>query len=793
MVGRLPMSALNRKLLRDLWYMRSQAFAIAMVMAAGVAMYVAYLSNFDSLQRTLTAYYANQRFADVFASLKRAPERLTDRIRTIDGVDVVDTRVVVGVTLDVPGMDAAAAGLLVSVPVDTRPALNDVLLRSGRWPEPGRSEEVIASEAFCAAHGFEPGAELTAIINGRRRPLRIVGIALSPEFIYSIPPGEMIPDDRRFGVFWMGRRALAAAYDMEGGFNQVSLALAPGASEREVIDRVDQLLTPYGGLGAIPRAQQFSAWTIANELTQLQTFGFFVPAIFLSVAAFILNVALARALALQRQQVAALKALGYANRQLAWHYLKWAMAIALAGGIVGVAAGAWLGSAMIELYNRYFQFPALSYQLSLPVVGGALLISLLAAILGARSAVTRAVRIPPAEAMRPEAPARFRPSVLERMGLHRRLRPTARMVLRTLERQPVRTAASVVGIAFAGGVLFIGFVFIDAMTALIDTEFQERMRQDVTVTFVEPRSASALYNLEHLPGVMRVEAARSVPVRLRAGHRDRTLSITGLPTTVTLNRVVDQTGRPHPMPPDGLLLSSILADVLDVSAGDPITVEVLEGARPVVVERVAALLDDNLGLQAYMDIDRLHRLMREGGTVSAAFLQVDQAQLTELHARLKLVPAVAGVALTEAMRQSFRDVMAENLNLQIFINVVFAAIIACGVVYNAARISLSERSRELASLRVLGFTRQEISLILLGELAVVTAVSLPAGSLIGYGLSRLILESFTSEVYRIPLVVQTSTIAWGWIVIATAAALSALIVRRRLDQLDLVAVLKTRE
>ena len=793
MVARLPMSALNRKLLRDLWYMRSQAAAIAMVMAAGVAMYVAYLSNFDSLQRTLTTYYADQRFADVFVSLKRAPERLTDRIRAIEGVEVADSRVVVGVTLDVPGMNEPAAGLLVSVPVDARPALNDVFLQSGRWPEPGRSEEVIASEAFCAAHGFEPGAELTAIINGRRRQLRIVGIALSPEFIYSMPPGEMIPDDRRYGVFWMGRRALAAAYNMEGGFNQLSLALAPGAREREVIDRVDQLLTPYGGLGAIPRAQQLSAWTIANELTQLQTFGFFVPAIFLGVAAFILNVALARALALQRQQVAALKALGYANRQLAWHYLKWAMAIALAGGLVGVGTGAWLGLGMIGLYNQYFQFPALSYQLSLPVVGGALLISLLAAMLGAWSAVARAVRIPPAEAMRPEAPARFRRSVLERIGLSRRLRPTARMVLRTLERQPVRTAASIVGIAFAGAVLFVGFVFIDAMNALIDAEFQERMRQDVTVTFVEPRSAGARFDLEHLPGVMRVETMRSVPVRLRAAHRDRTLAITGLPDTMTLSRVVDQKGRPRPMPPDGLLLSSILAEVLGVSAGDPITVEVLEGARPVVVERVAALLDDNLGLQAYMDIDRLHRLMREGGSMSAAFLQVDPAQLTELHARLKLVPAVAGVALTEAMRRSFQEIMAENINLQIFINVVFAAIIACGVVYNAARISLSERSRELASLRVLGFTRQEISLILLGELAVVTAVSLPVGSLIGYGLSRLILESFTSEVYRIPLVVQTSTIAWGWIVVAGAAALSALVVRRRLDQLDLVAVLKTRE
>lgn len=212
-----------------------------------------------------------------------------------------------------------------------------------------------------------------------------------------------------------------------------------------------------------------------------------------------------------------------------------------------------------------------------------------------------------------------------------------------------------------------------------------------------------------------------------------------------------------------------------------------------VVEPVAALIDDNLGLQAYMNIDRLHRLMREGGSLSGAYLQVDESMLGDLHAQLKLVPAVAGVALTEAMRRSFQEIMAENLNLQVLINVVFAGIIACGVVYNAARISLSERSRELASLRVLGFTRREISLILLGELAVVTAVSLPAGSLIGYGLSRLILESFTSEVYRIPLVVQTSTIAWGWIVIATAAVLSALVVRRRLDQLDLVAVLKTRE
>ena len=793
MVSRLRLSALDRKLLRDVWEMRSQALAIALVMAAGVAMYVAYLSNFDSLRRTVDTYYERQRFADVFISLKRAPERVASDLAAIAGVDVVETRVVVGVTLDVAGLEEPAAGLLVSIPGDGRPQLNDLFLRRGRWPDPVRPDEVLASEAFCTAHGFEPGATVAAIINGRRRVLTITGIALSPEYVYSIPPGEMIPDDRRFGIFWMERRALASAYDMDGGFNQASLNLSPSASVREVITRVDSAMESFGGQGAVARDRQFSSWMLENELNQLQTFGFVVPLIFLAVAAFVLNVAMARALALQRPQIAALKALGYSNVQLGWHYLKWAMLIAAVGAVGGVAVGAWLGSAMIGLYNQYFRFPSLDYQLSGGVVLGAAVISLLAAALGARSAVVRAVRVPPAEAMRPEAPARFRRSLVERLGLSAHLRPSARMILRALERQPIRAAASVAGIAMAGAVLFVGFVFIDAITVLMDTEFSVRMRQDVTVTFVEPRSAGAAYELANLPGVMRVETHRTVSARLRSGHHERNVAVIGLPPEPSLNRVVDQNGRAQPMPVSGLLISQVLAQALHVRPGDPILVEVLEGRRPTRTLVVASVVRDNMGLQAYMPIDEMHRMMGEGGTISGAYLQVDEAAVPALHARLKQIPAVAGVGLTEAMRRSFRETMAENMALQIGINVIFAGIIAFGVVYNAARISLSERSRELASLRVLGFTRREISMILLGELTLLTVVSLPLGALIGYGLSRVILESFTSEVFRIPLVVQVNTVAWAWLVVLAAAAMSGLIVRRRLDQLDLVAVLKTRE
>ena len=793
MVGRLPIAALDKKLLRDLWEMRSQAVAIGSVMAAGVVMFVTYLSNFDSLQRTVDTYYERQRFADVFAMLKRAPSSLEADLRAIPGVSIVDTRVVADVTLDVPGLLEPATGRLISVPSRGRPALNDVFLRAGRWPEAGRPDEVLASEVFTEANQMSPGDPITAIINGRRRRLTIVGVALSPEYVFSIRPGEMIPDNRRFALLWMERRALAAAFDMEGGFNDVSLRVMPGFPVEEVIADLDRLVEPFGGLGAVPRRLQQSAWTLDNELVQLSTFGFIIPAIFLAVAAFVLNVALARALALQRPQLAALKALGYSNRELGWHYFKWALIIASLGALAGVAVGAWLGAQMIQLYNQYFRFPSLDYRLSAAVALGAMALAFVSAAIGAISAVRRAVRLPPAEAMRPESPARYRASIIETPRIQRALGQGARMVLRNLERQPLRALASVVGIAFGGAILLIGFGFIDAMEVLIARQFNDGMRQDVTVTFVEPRSSAALHGMASMPGVISVEPMRVVPARLRVGARSRTLALTGLNPDPDLNRVVDQQGRPRVLPPEGLVLSRMLGVVLGAGPGDMVQVEVLEGRRPVRQVRVAGVIDDIMGLQAYMDIAALGRLMREGRTVSGAYLQVDPAALEPLYARLKLTPVVAGVAIREAALRNFRDVMAQNMNLTIGINVVFAAIIAVGVVYNAARISLSERERELASLRVLGFTRGEISSILLGELAILTLLSLPCGTLIGYGLGLFIMTIFQNEVYRIPFIVTPATMAWGWLTIIAAAALSALAVRRRLDRLDLVAVLKSRE
>jgi putative ABC transport system permease protein len=784
---------LDRKLLRDIWTLKGQALAISLVIAAGVAMFIMYLSTFDSLRLTQDTYYERYRFAHVFAGLTRAPLHVRDRIAEIPGVARVETRVVVDVTLDVEGLTEPASARLIGIDIPRVPSLDDLFLRRGRYPAPGRSDEVAVSEAFAISRSLGPGDSVGAVINGRRRDLQIVGIALSPEYIYSIRPGELVPDDSRFGIFWMDGRSLSAAFDMEGGFNHVAVTLLPGASEPDVIARLDRIIAQYGGLGALPRSLQTSHWYLDNELRQLQSVGLILPIVFLAVAAFLLNVVLTRIVSVQREQIAALKALGYTNGELSWHYGKLSLLIGAAGGALGMVFGAWLGSAMTAMYNNFFRFPTLQYHVPAAVVAGGVLVSFVAAGLGALSAVRRVAALPPAEAMRPEAPARYSRSWLERAGLARFLSGPVRMILRNLGRHPVRVATSVSGIAAAVAMLILGTFFLDSIDVLMEEQFFVIQRQDVTVNFVLPASGRSLYEVSRLPGVLYAEPTRAVPARLRSTHRSRIVSVQGLVANAELNRVVDVHGGPMRLPAAGVVLSLKLAEVLDAGVGDEITMEVLDGRRRSQQVPVSGVVEEYMGTAAYMEIEALRRVAGEGDTLTGAFLKVDPARTDALYRALKDIPAVAGVALKRTSIDSFNKTLADTFYVMIFFNLLFSGVIAGGVVYNAARVSLSERSRELASLRVLGFTRGEISFILLGELAAVTFMAIPVGLLFGYIFAGLLVAAFNTELYRFPLVVSARTFAFAAASVLVAAALSGLAVRRRLDHLDLVEVLKTRE
>lgn len=783
------MNALNLKLIRDLVAMKGQAVAIGLVVASGVALYVMSANTARSLRESQQAYYDQARFADVFASLKRAPKTLAHQVAEIPGVARVQTRVVEAVTLDVPGLAEPATGRLVSVPEHGRPALNDLHLRRGRDLEPNRPGEVLVNEGFAAANGLLPGDTVGAVINGRRQELMIVGIALSPEYIMVVSPGDMFPDDQHYGVFWMGERELASVFDLEGAFNDMSLTLMPGASEAEVIRRLDRLLALYGGAGAYGRKEQVSNTYLSDEITGVETMARISPVLFLGVAAFLLNIVLARVITAQRRQIAVLKAFGYGRWEVGLHYMKLALLIAVGGALAGSAFGLWMGRGMTDLYASFYRFPT-GYYPDFSVMLTGFLLSVAAASLGVLNAVQRAVRLPAAEAMRPEPPAAFRATLLERSGLQRWFSSATRMVMRNLERKPWAAALSICGIALAAAILIVGNFGQDSATYMMEFQFEKSQRGDMTVTLVEASSWRALQDIRHLPGVLHAEPYRVVPVRLRAGHRSRRVGIMGLEGGGDLYRLLNVKEDPVALPPEGLLLSDKLAELLEVGAGDRVTVEVLEGARPVRQVPVAGIVTEFAGVTAYMQLAALNRLAREGTSLSGAFLAVDAAQKEALFATLKSTPRVAGVSVKEAAIASFRKTMQSSmLQMRVFM-IFFSCIIAFGVVYNSARISLAERSRELATLRIIGFTRAEISMILLGEMAVITLLAIPLGLALGYALVLLMAQAMNTELYRIPVVVSRSSYVFSAGVVLVATLGSGLIVRRKLDQLDLVAVLK---
>ena len=787
------MSPLNLKLLRDTGHMKGQMFAVGIVMACGLAMMIMARSLIFSLESTRDAYYERNRFADVFSNLKRAPNALRSRLAEIPGVAAVETRVVGGMTLDLPGLAEPADGTILSLPEDRPQQLNLLYLRRGRLPEVGSHNEVVAGEAFALAHGFEPGNTIEATIYGARQTLKIVGIALSPEYVFEARAGETLPDNRRFGVFWMNERELANAFDLDGAFNNVLLDVAPGGDRVGVIKELDRLLAPYGGLVAYDRRDHPSALRLNDEIGVLRALSVVFPVVFLSIAAFMSSAVLTRLIRLQREQIAQLKALGYSSREIGMHYVKFALVIVTIGTVIGGIAGMWLGSAIVGVYHKFFRFPLLTFHPNYSAIGIALLVSSGAALAGVFGAVGQAMRLPPAEAMRPEPPADFHESFAERIGLAKLVSPAFRMALRNLERKPWQAVFTTLGLALATGIPIVPGAMRDGINHLLGFQWDQAQRQNVTVHFIEPGSASALTDLLHLPGVMIAEPFRSAPARLRFGHRSRRLGVSGLPLNATLNRVLDAKGNPLALPPDGLLISAKLAEILGAKVGDRIFLEIQEGRRPTVEATIEGLITDYTGIIAVMEIDALHRLLREGGSISGAHLAVDAAEWPRFLQEVKEAPRIGSLGIKEASRASFRKTTAESIGMIQTLYFSFATVIAFGVVYNSARIALSERSRDLATLRVIGFTHREVASVLVGELALLTLIAIPLGLAIGSGLAYGIVTAASTETVRLPLVLSGRSYSTAVLIVLLASASSFAVVSRRLHKLDLLGVLKAHE
>ena len=805
------MQVLDKKLLRDLWRLRSIIITIALVLAGGVATFCMSISTYDSLLTTQKIYYREQRFADVFVNLKRAPEKLITRIEQIKGVEKVTGRIVAAVHLDVENYNHPVNGLLVSVQTHHRPLLNDLYLRTGRWIEDNSSNEVMISETFANAHRFKPGDGFHAVINGKREKLTIAGIVLSPEFIYELGPGSVFPDDERFGVIWMSQKQLAVAYDMEGAINDISLSVSKDTNVNNVIDELDQLLIRYGGTGAYKRKDQFSHNFLQQELNGLKTMANVFPVIFLGVAAFLINIVISRLIATEREQIAVLKAFGYRKLSIGWHYAKFALLIVFLGTLIGVLFGIWLGKGLSNLYMINFHFPFLYYELRPQVIVNATLIACVAGLSGAMWSVMQVIKLTPAEGMRPPAPEIYSRSGYNWLGLSNMVSQSNRMVLRHLRRRPLRALMTIFGIAAACGIIMLSNFQRNSIQHMIDVHYAKSYKQDISVSLTDPVSSNAESSIKNLPGVNFIESYRVVPINLHAGHREFRTSLLGVEPTGKLQRILNQELEQISLPDEGVVLTDYLAELLNVSVGDELTFEILErravdkvrdhenllqpylkGYR-FIKTHLAATTKQYLGVSAFMQKQALNKLMNESKSVNAILLEIDQQYVNDIIDELNQMPKVSGIIEKEAAIDKFYQTMDETILVVTVITSILGSIIAFGVVYNSARIALSERGRELASLRILGFTVGEIGYILLGELLLLTIIAIPLGFIFGYGICSFLATQMGSELYRIPLVLFPSSYAFITIVIVTSAIFSGLLVLYRLHGLDLISVLKTRE
>jgi putative ABC transport system permease protein len=787
-------SALLRKLLRELWQMRVQMLSIALVVATGVMSVVTMRGSYVSLLQARTDYYLQMRFADVWAPLVRAPLALAQRLERIPGVAAVDTRITLLATLDLPDLDIPAQGRFVSLPAAAeRPLLNDLLIEDGRYLAPGAPDEVLIGTKFAEARGLGPGDTLHVVINGRAQELQVVGVAASPEFAYAVPPGSLWPEYERFGVFWVSEEFLAPVFDMEGAFNEAVFALDPGANAQAVAQQVDAILEPYGGFGAYPRADQLSHLMLDNELAEIRMHGTVIPAIFLGVAVFLLHQVLERLITTQRGEIAVLKAFGYSDTEVALHYLQFALVPVVLGAGLGGSGGAWLGGGLIGLYRQYFEIPGLAWHFTPSLLALAVGLTLIGAVSGALGAARKAARLPPAEAMRAESPARFRPGPLEAIGIGRLLPAAGRMILRNLERRPLHALMGIVGVALGMAILVIGMFLFDSIEYLLDAQFRRIQREDIALVFKEDVNEAVRFELARLPGVLTVETWRGAPARLRAGHLEKEVVVTALDTDGAMRRIIDVDGKVQPLPASGIVLSTQLAERLGVRAGDALQVEWLDGKRLRTSAQVTDVTADFVGLAAYMNKATLAAATGSHGLISGAYLATAGDSDPELFRALKQVPGISGVNSPLELLGIFDREMARTLTISSSFLLGFAGILAFGVIYNSARIALAERSRELASLRVMGFHREEVAVLLLGEQGLLTVLALPLGCVLGYWISLLITRALESDTFRVPFVADPRTYILAAALILGAALLSTVAVRRRLDRIDIVSVLKTRE
>jgi putative ABC transport system permease protein len=792
----IRLNVLNRKLFRTLYRSRGQAIAVAMVVMCGTASFISVLSALRNLQLTRDTYYSQYRFADFEILLERAPETAVFKVEEIPGVRQARGRIVQDVTIDFPGEDEPRFGRIISMPDHRAAVINDIAMISGRYFEPGGSNEVILSDRFAKENGLEIGDRLNVKLETREYPLRIVGLALSPEYIYVIRNlQELLPNPRKFGIMWVSESFAESALDMTAARNNI-VGSVDNLNDLDIIlDQAQQLLNPYGVFATVRKDQQISNRFVEDEIRGLTITARIVPTTFLGISALIILVLLNRMVRKERTEIGLLKAYGYTDLAVAWYYLKFALTLAIAGCLGGFLVGQFFANQMIKIYVDIYQFPLLKARIYPDILSRSMGIAIAFAALGAFMAARTAARIHPAESMRPESPRAGHKTWIENMRvLWLRLSFSSKMIVRNISRNKFRAGLNVFGVMVSCGLLIMGFFTMDALDFMLDYQFSATQREDVKVSFYRELGKGALYDIQRMDHVTRAEPLLQYPFTVRAGWREKDVPVIGLPRNAQLQVLTDSKHRPVDIGEQGLIVSDRLARELGVAVGDLVELKPLMGRvtkpKNVIVTKIVA---QYLGMSAYMNLDALSRVLDEPFAANAVLVRTDTGKEDALSYLLKDVPAIASVDIKMESYYNLVNTLSKNMAVMNTMLVFFSGVIAFSIIYNVTTVALAERQRELASLRVLGFTRAEVGSILYNENFILGFIGIVLGIPFGIALSLILVQFYDNDLYRLPFHIDRRTYLVAVGATIFFVALANLAVRRKIATLDLVEVLKARE
>ncbi|MEX0866942.1 MAG: FtsX-like permease family protein [Pirellulales bacterium] len=792
------MSILHRKLLRDLRSSKGLLIAIASIITIGVMLFVYMRTTYYNLLLAKSEYDYEGRLADFWIDLKKAPLSAIEPIREMPGVARLESRIQFFATVDLARSEQPLNGLVISLPDDRQQRLNDVRLTRGSYFSDQRAEEVIVNDLFAAEHGIYPGQTIHLILNNRRQELFVVGTAMSVEFVYLLGPGSLVPDPAHFGVFYIKRSFAEEVFDFDGATNQLVGRFSPevAGDGGGLLDAIERRLEPYGVFSKTPQRLQASNRFVSDEIEGLGTFARIMPAIFLTVAALVLNVLMSRLVDQQRTIIGTLKALGYRNAQLFLHYTLFGLVVGLIGGLLGLGLGYLMAAWVTDIYGQFYSFPNLANRFYPSVHLQGLAICLATALIGSLRGAKEAIQLSPAEAMRPKPPARGGAIWLEKLSLlWRRLSFGWRMVLRLLFRHKLRTTAGLFAAASGAALLMCGFMMSAAMRYLVDFQYREVLRSDIDLTFSDEQGLDALLEARRLPGVDHAEPQFTLAGTFSHGHHRRDGGIIGLRSDARLTVPRTDRGDAVAIPEAGLVMSRRLANWLDLKVGDRVTFQPTVGERRSLQLPVASITDGYLGIAVYADIEYLSRLVAEEFVMNAVQLQTDgsPANLARLYAEIKQLPAVQAANEREDVIFNLEDTFIKTQNVFIFLLILFAGVIFFGSILNSSLISLAERRREVATLRTLGYTNWQVGGLFLRESMLVNLCGAALGMPIGYALAWLLAWAYTTEMFRFPLVAP----AWSWagtLIAAVAFGLAAhAVVQREINRMQWLEALNVKE